>query len=335
MINRLTLFLGEGRLRALFLLLATTGLLSLILNAVEADWVVTAQTLLVFIFVAGAFGIVLSALPSYERGRWLGILTPALGLVLLAFTVLPHLMPLLLGGALGWILAGMFIFKPRTPMAYQNAIKHLRKNEYADAVKEMDQIIKDEPQQTNHYRFRAEILRLWGKLDRARRDYRKMIEIDPESAVGYNGLAEVELQAGNYAQAREAGLRAYELAPQEWVAAYNLGMIEDRLHKSADAIEHLYEALTLKVPDARHRLLIYVYLIRAHIRQGDSESAERELASLRKNQSGLKEWKILLENEQAETLRAVISQDIELAEALIDGEITVDNLQAFDEASTS
>lgn len=35
-----------------------------------------------------------------------------------------------------------------------------------------------------------------GKLDRARRDYQKMTQIDPTSAVAFNGLAEVNLQAG-------------------------------------------------------------------------------------------------------------------------------------------
>ena len=117
-------------------------------------------------------------------------------------------------------------------MEYQQAVKHLRKSEYAEAVKSMDSLIKQEPRDPNHYRFRAELLRLWGKLDRAKKDYQRMTELDPKSAVGYNGLAEVYLQAGDYDDALEAGQRAAELAPDEWVALYNLGMIEDRLGRS-------------------------------------------------------------------------------------------------------
>ena len=49
----------------------------------------------------------------------------------------------------------------------------------------------------------------------------------------HNGLAEVELQAGRFEAAQKAAHKAQELAPQEWVAAYNLGMIEDRLANHA------------------------------------------------------------------------------------------------------
>jgi tetratricopeptide (TPR) repeat protein len=323
MIKRLNLFLGPERVRAMFLLLAITGLLSLILNSVEAEWVTTAQTLLVIVFIAGAAVIVFTRLDPFDRGRYLGLLAPSIGAVILGLTVLPQFLLPLLGGAVGWVIAGLFLFNPRGSMKTQQAVKHLRKNEYAEAVKVLDSLIREEPQNPNHYRFRAEILRLWGKLDRAKRDYRKMTELDPESAVAFNGLAEVHLQAGEFANAREAALKAYELAPEEWVASYNLGMIEDRLKESSGVIEHLREALKARVPDARHRLLIYLYLIRAYVRLGDRASAEAELSNLKKQRGGLREWQTILESEQAETLRKVIQHDIQTAEALIDGKLEV------------
>jgi tetratricopeptide (TPR) repeat protein len=326
MIKRLNLFLGPERVRALFLLLAVTGLLSLILNAVEAEWVTTVQTLLVLVFIIGAGVIVFTRLDSFDRGRYLGLLAPSLGAVVLGLTVLPQFLLPLLGGAAGWVIAGLFLFNPRGPMQYQQAVKHLRKNEYEQAVKVMDGLIKEESQNPNHYRFRAEILRLWGKLDRAKRDYQKMTELDPESAVGFNGLAEVYLQGGEYQNAREAGLKAYELAPDEWVASYNLGMIEDRLRESQAAVEHLREALQAKVPDARHRLLIYLYLMRAYVRMGDVDAARVELAQLKKQQAGLREWQTILSSEQAETLRKVIEQDVQTAAALIEGSLDVAGL---------
>jgi tetratricopeptide (TPR) repeat protein len=323
MITNIQRFLGPDRLRALFLLLAVTGLLSLILNAVEGEWVVWVQSILVLIFLVGAVIVIFSAMSPFERGRWLGILAPAAGLVILAVTVLPHLSLVLLGGAFGWILAGLFLFKPRAPMQYQTAIKALRKNEYAEAVKAMDELIRDEPNQPNHYRFRAEILRLWGKLDRARRDYRTMTELDPQSAVAYNGLAEVDLQDGKYAQAHTAALRAYELAPDEWVASYNLGMIEDRLAESEAAVTHLRQALEARVPDARHRLLIYFYLIRAYSRLGDIAAAKETLKELRQQRKGLDEWQTILKSDQAATLREVIADDVSAAEALLNGDLDV------------
>ncbi|MCU0496588.1 MAG: tetratricopeptide repeat protein [Anaerolineae bacterium] len=328
--NRLTkfrLWLGETRLRAIFLLFVLTGLFSLILNSVDAEWVTGVQNLLVLAFVIGAAAILWTRLESFERGRWLGILTPAILALGLGVVFLPQFLPLLIGAALGWIVAGLFLFNPRGPMQYQQAIKHLRKNQYDQAVQVLDELIKQEPADPKHYRFRAEILRIWGKLERAKRDYRKMIELAPESAVAYNGLAEVHLQAGDYPAALTAGQQAYALAPDEWVAAYNLGMIEDRLGDAPNAIEHLQASLNAKVPDSRHRLLIQVYLIRAYLRLGDQAAATQALQALKREQAGLQEWQTILSSEQAETLRAVIQPDVDLAERLIAGSLKLSELE--------
>jgi len=155
-----------------------------------------------------------------------------------------------------------------------------------------------------------------------------MTEIDADSALAFNGLAEVCLQSGHYDEALVAAQRAAELAPQEWVALYNLGMIEDRLGASDQgaaqlAITHLEKALALKVPDARHRLLIHLYLARAHARLGAMGDAQEAVADLRKHKVGLSEWETILKSEQAETLRAVIGDDIETANGLISGELDV------------
>src|SRR5690606_19561079 len=170
-----------------------------------------------------------------------------------------------------------------------------RKGEHEESVKAMDTVIKAEPENEHYYRFRAEVFRIWGKLNRSREDYQKMIEIAPESAVAYNGLAEVYLQSGKFLEAQTAGLRAYELAPEEWVAAYNLGMIEDRLRESDAAIGHLNKALELKVPDARHRLLIYFYLARAYAHSGQQEAAQAAVENVKRQKSGLEEWQNLLQ----------------------------------------
>ncbi len=188
-----SLFLGPARLRSLFLVIAATGLLSLMLNAFSGDWVTPAQTLLLAVALVGATIIVVGKMEPEDRGRWLALLLPAFGAVLLGLTVLPQYILALSGAAAGWIVAGLFFFRSRGPMEYQEAVKHLRKSEFAEAVKVMDILIKQQPRDANHYRFRAELLRVWGRLDRAKRDYQKMVELEPKSAVAYNGLAEVLL----------------------------------------------------------------------------------------------------------------------------------------------
>ncbi len=322
-VRRIQLFLGPARLRALFLLLAGTGIVSLVLNAVEADWVRPVQTLLVIVFLIGAAIIIGGRLNADERKRWLAILGPALLSILLGLFFAPELRAPLIGAGIGWIAAGFFLTRSQMPMQYREAIKHLRKNEYDAAVKVMDRVIKAEPKQPNHYRFRAEILRLWGKLDRARRDYEKMTSLTPDSALAYNGLAEVYLQMADYAQAREAAQKAHELAPQDWVTAYNLGMIEDRLQQSEQVVDHLQTALALNVPDARHRLLIHLYLARAYSRLGNADAAQNAVKAIQRHRSGLEEWRAILDSDQAETLRAVLGDDVQAAQDLADGKLDV------------
>jgi tetratricopeptide (TPR) repeat protein len=326
MIRRILDFLGPQRAQLLFFLFAFTGLISLILNAADAEWVRPVQTALAFGFLVVAAVIILTRLEREDRIRWLAILTPAAGAVLLGGMFFPDYGWAFLGAALGWVVAGMFVFRSRSRVEYREAVRHLRKSEYAEAVKVMDSVIKDDPNDLQHYRFRAEILRLWGKLDRARRDYQQMVTLDPESAVGYNGLAEVNLQAGNYAAALEAGNRALALAPNEWVAAYNLGMIEDRLGHSQAVIDHLDRALALKVPERRHRLLISLYVARAYARLGNADHAQAAVEQLRSDQVSLKEWQTLLASEQAATLRAVLGADVQAAADLLSGQRDVMSL---------
>src|SRR5690606_5878214 len=114
MLEQFRLFLGPARIRALILLLGLTGLLSLILNALDAEdaaWVTSAQTLLVLIFLIGAVVIVAGRMDSAARLRWLSILAPSIGALILGVTVLPHLLLPLAGAAVGWVIAVVFLFQ--------------------------------------------------------------------------------------------------------------------------------------------------------------------------------------------------------------------------------
>lgn len=327
MISRFREFLGEARFIALLVLLAVTGILSFVIGFLDTSNSAVIQLTLALVFVIGAAVIIGGKMSNDERQKWAAIIAPAFGLVILGVFFLPQFVLAFLGAAVGWVLVSLLVFgRARAPMEYRVAIKHMRKSEYKEAVEVMSDLIKSEPDQPNHYRFRAELLRLWGKLGRAKRDYEKMTEIAPDSAVAFNGLAEVHLQAGDYEPALAAAQKAYELAPDEWVAPYNLGMIEDRMGLAGDAVKSLAEASNLKVPDARHRLLIYFYLARAYSRLNQLDNAQDALESVKAQKAGLDEWQQILESEQAETLRMVLAKDIETAKSLISGDIDVTQL---------
>lgn len=323
MISRIQLFLGPTGSRLFVAWFALTGLISLILNAFvnQYDWVRPVQSLIVIVFLAGTVVIVLTRLPADERGRWVAILLPAVVALFLALIASPPWGLVLVGGALGWVVAAILISRNRMPVEYRAAVKHLRKSEYEAAAKIMDQVINAEPDYAQHYKFRAEVYRLWGKLKPAARDYQKITELDPQSPIGFNGLSEVYLQAGDYQPAHQAALKANQLAPADWVTFYNLGLIEDRLKDSEAVIEHLNHALALKVSDARHRLLIHLYLLRAYGRLGRDAEAEAAFKSLKRDMSGLEEWQTILRSAQAATLREVIGDDVQTALELINGDL--------------
>jgi tetratricopeptide (TPR) repeat protein len=325
--NQFRIFLGPQRFFILIALFIGTGLFSAFLARTGGESSGTATTLVTLLFLASAVTIIVGRMEGDARYRWGATLAPAVGLMLLAALFAPQYLLAATGGAVGWVVAGTLIFgKSSTPMQYKDAVKALRKNDYEAGVKAMDTLIKTEPEEANHYRFRAELLRLWGKTDRARRDYAHMVTLakdDATRAVAYNGLAEVDLQTGKYQQALESAQKASELAPDEWVAAYNLGMIQDRLKDSDGAITSLSRALKAKVPDSRHRLLIYLYLARAYSRKGESVPANESVDKLKKERGGLREWEAILRSDQAQVIRDVLAQDVEAAKGLSDGMLDV------------
>ncbi|MYD08434.1 MAG: tetratricopeptide repeat protein [Chloroflexi bacterium] len=323
MLKRMQIFLGPRNFRAFVALLAITGLASLALNVLadSSSRIPALQTLLLLVFIVGAAGLVLARLPSEERKRWLAVILPSLLVMAVGSLAAPHVAGVFLGAGLGWMVAGIFIFRNTGgPRSYKAAVKAMRKRDYATAVAEMTAQIKTEPARAEHYRFRAELHRLSGNLKAARRDYTRMTELDADSAVAWNGLAEVELQAGRFDAARKAAQTACKLAPEEWVAANNLGMIEDRLSNYEAVARHLSRALELKIPDSRHRLLAHLYLNRAYQGMGMRDAAERALAALRSEKAGLEEWQVIMSADEAKTLRDVLEDDIELARRLIEGE---------------
>ncbi len=330
LLDRFRLFLGEHRFRAFMLLLVATGLLSFVLAFVNAPWAIAGQTVLALVFLLGAALIVGSRMNGRQRITWISLLLPAFGLVVLGIVFFPQYRAFALGGAFGWVLVGLFLFgSNRAPQQYRDAVKAMRKSNYADAVSTMDDLIKAEPDKPNHYRFRAELLRMWGKTGRARRDYREMVErssTPAEKAVAYNGIAEVDLQTGNLNEALSAAQKAYELAPQEWVAAYNLGMIEDRLQHSQNVLNNLDKALGAGIPDSRHRLLVYLWMARAHARLGNVGAAEETVELIRKEREGLQEWQTIINDEQAAVLRDVLAADVRLAAAVMADEVDVTEL---------
>lgn len=328
MFGQLTRWLGKERSATLGGALIATGLASLMVNLLAGDaaWSLVVQTILVVIFLGVATWTVGSRLQGSGRMRLFFTVLPSLGLVLLALILPSSIFPLMLGLAFGWLVASQFLLRHRMSPEYKTAIKYLRKQEYKKAAEAITELIYQEPDDPNHYRFRAEMYRLAGQMNKAIQDYEKACQVAPDDPTGYNGLAEVYLQKGEFETARHHAQEALTREADYWVAPYNLGMIEDRLDNSPAVIEHLNSVLKRGLPDSRHRLLTYFWLARAYYRLGEADMAEKMLDKMMHEKAGLKEWLIILEDEQASTLRGVLADDVELARAVIENHADADGV---------
>lgn len=323
-------WLGPARAKLLVGLFAIALVVSLGLVAVYGPepWVISVQLALAWVCLfAVALALHVRAAPRDRRRLWLAL---GPGLILLAIGVAwPGGVLFLAGVGAGWIVVAQFVLRSRVRMEYQAAIKHLRNSAYDEAAAVMDGLVDAEPDDLNHRRFRAEIYRLAGRLDRAIADYEGIVARDPDSPVGLAGLAETYAQSGDFETARRFARQAHERDPGQWMGAYNLGLIEDRLGLAAEAVQHLEQALRLGVPQSRYRLLTHLWLARNYHRQGQPERAIAQLNLLREQAAGLRDWQIVFESEQAAALRGLLEPDVRLAQAIIEGE---DRLERLDSA---
>lgn len=308
-------------------LVALVGGVALQLAYPDAEWRQSAQVALVWLALAGLGVALLVRVTPDGRGRVLRAFAPGLALVA-AGIVLPELADFLVGAGLGWMIAAQIIFRSPTSMMYQRAVRHLHRNELPEAIEVMDQLIERQPDDAEHYRFRAELYRLQGALDRAKRDYERAINYAPDSPGGYLGLAEVYVQQGQLDRARGYAEQALARDSSGWMAAYNLGLIADRQGDAAEAILMLERALDARIPDARHRLIAYLWLARAYLRRGQIPAARKQLEAMKKHAGAVDEWRLIFASEQAAPLRDVLADDVDLAARLIDGSAPLEALTA-------
>lgn len=322
-------WLGAGRTQFIVMLLALTGLASLILNAVgqQQVWVRLVQSLLLIVFLFGASATIILRFDPHMRRQALYVVGPAiLALALGLIAPIQNAMLFALPIALGWMGLALLSMRGRVRREYQAAIRHMRHGEYKEAINVMSELVREEPDVPDHYRFRAELYRLSNRLKKAREDYQQVVRLLPNSGVGYNGMAEVHLQDGEYDAALPFAQKALELEPNEWVPAYNLGMIEDRRKHWANVEAPLQQAVAAGIPDSRHRLLAYLWIARALVNQGRLADAEEAVSKLQRERNGLKEWETIFQSEEAAVLKNVLLADVELAKQLADGKLAVSAL---------
>ena len=130
-------------------------------------------------------------------------------------------------------------------LRYNMAFLYLEKNDYRNALKELDRIektygfteelaiakyrvysqkkdikatenvlkkgIKEHPDELRFYGLLAELYSMTGREKEARENYTKLLEVDPENALGYISMIEFYKDYGNDAKAMEEMQRMYDM----------------------------------------------------------------------------------------------------------------------------
>ena len=280
-------------------------------------WLFQAQLALVWLMLAGMVFWLDKHTPARQRRQVRVMLWPAL--VLQGLSVLwPDAAFFFSGGAAGWLMVASLIVRKRQRMEYQRAIRALRTGDYSRAVALMSDVIDAEPDVAEHYRFRATIHRMSGRVQPAIADYQRAAALEPETPHVYIGLAETYLQAGRYAEAREHAERALQLAPHDWSVHFLLGQTAHRQGHWEAAVENLEQALALHISQPTSRLLARLWLALDTLRQGQEDKAAQHLAALRQERDGLRLWERIFAAEQGSALHGMLGDDVTLAQHLLE-----------------
>ena len=246
----------------------------------------------------------ISYLKARDRKFWLTWL-PALALIIGGTILVPRMYIYFLGAGIGWAVIVTLLAGAPEMMVYREAIRHMRKSEYASAIEVTDRLIAAHPEVPRHRRFRANLYMMAGDFDQSQAAYQALVRDNPEYDMGYVGLAEIEMHHERYQRAYEYMQQAHDVAPGNLTFYYYLGMLADRLNQPDEAREHLEKALKWYKHNHRDSLLARLWLARSYIRLGNRAAAQEQLDRMRKHAAAIHEWKLIFASEQAGPVRHI------------------------------
>ncbi len=100
-----------------------------------------------------------------------------------------------------------------------------------------------------------------GDLGGAVREYRQGLRLDPEGVTLMNSLGVALVEGGRRAEAREMFVRAAELAPDDFMARYNLALIDLSAGDRAAAVDGLRRCLSIEPENSEAMLQLAAILV--------------------------------------------------------------------------
>jgi tetratricopeptide (TPR) repeat protein len=128
------------------------------------------------------------------------------------------------------------------PPAYDAAFRLLQGGETAQAMAVVDAALVKFPNDLGLHNLRGLAASQLGRTKEAEASFRRVIELSPRAAMGYNNLATLYSQQGRHAEAEEFFQRALKQEPQNFTALFGLGTTFAALYKYPAASLQLEKA---------------------------------------------------------------------------------------------
>jgi tetratricopeptide (TPR) repeat protein len=160
--------------------------------------------------------------------------------------------------------------------SFQRGLEALKENRMEDALAELAEAKRENPDDARICNFLGIVLVRLGKHEEAATEYREAIRLDPQMEDAYRNLGFLEWNEHQLEPAREALDRAVELSPNDWFAHYYLGrvLLDEQLY--AQAIREI-ESSKVPLPDDTS---FSIQLATAQIAVGNKDQARKLLQHL-------------------------------------------------------
>src|SRR5258707_1765646 len=135
------------------------------------------------------------------------------------------------------------------PAAYDCALFHVGRHEFAAASQELDRQLASAPRDLKALNLYGIALTGAGRRDAANARFREALALDPAFYPALKNLGVNEYDAGRYADARAHFTQAVKLAPSDEIAHLYLGELDYRAKKTAAALGHYEKTGTRFTPN--------------------------------------------------------------------------------------
>ena len=142
------------------------------------------------------------------------------------------------GFAAAWLLRAPAAAADCGPTAYDCAVFHVGRHEFAAAIQDLDRQLAAAPRDLKALNLYGIALTGAGRRDAANARFREALALDPAFSPALKNLGVNEYDSGRYPEARALFEQALKVVPADEIAHLYLGELDYRAKKTAAALAH-------------------------------------------------------------------------------------------------